>query len=213
MRQLVNMKKRKEPNLLPWDESNPNHWSRYIQQYQEEYNKLKGYIWVMRDSKLGVASYDWDLINEYVNKCTLIENWCERNGITIKKHPYRDPTTYTHYKKGGEEVEHISIRWEFIPPQDTKKEETPTIPQSPDEQIDLNPLQLGELNKTEQVEYYVLKARKDTAEDAHIKWKIKFFEDYSRTIYAYLNRIRKKFKKENPTEQFNINGMSWYNKD
>lgn len=88
---------------------------------------------------------------------------------------------------------------------------TSTLIETEGVSLNLNPMEIGDLNIKQEVEYYVNLARKDDRETSHLSWKSKFKTDY-KNIYVYLKRIRKNFKEKHPDEKFNINGMAWYNK-
>lgn len=84
-----------------------------------------------------------------------------------------------------------------------------------DAALSLSPFQLEEITTViqEQVEYLVMKARKDEREDAPKKWKNKISTIFSRNAHlGVIKRIMVKFNEKHPNEPFNINGMSWYKK-
>lgn len=170
-------------NPFKYDESSENHWSKYIQERQEKYNKLKYYVWVMKDFRLGAAKADLELVQEHENKLVQIEQWAKSEGITIKEHLDRERDCYP-YRTKGVEYDVISERWEFIPPSVDVKINKPTKKESKGGRP-VNP-KIAERNKKISRDYYRLKSQGYLTTKKIIKQLADKYQLATSTIEKYL---------------------------
>lgn len=113
------MKKRKDFNLIKYDESDRYHYKHHIERMQKRYNELKGIISQLRFEK---DPRDEKYIDEYKKEIADIEEWAKDEGLVKVLHRDREKGVGEYYPNGGGKEKVDWERYTFEEPTLNEKE-------------------------------------------------------------------------------------------